>query len=453
MGLWNMKGNKTPGLALKYIVFYIIFIILLSHPDYMKHYLILILLLTPAITFCQWNYMFYVGMGYGDALITRDGTIYSWDNVYRGTPASGYEYTVARNDTVLMHGINAYSAPVGKMFFVNRDTGFIFLNFIGYSGIKQTNDAGTHLVEPSCNLDLQQGYPADFMYRSSSEGYGLLTSNNPNVIFNKCINGNHTSDSIPGLIYYPFKMYFLNRDTGFIYLTDMLHHPYLLRTGDGGLTWDTAINDQTTRLNHICFVTDRIGYVTGSKGVLYKTTDGGSQWHKSIIDTTVNIYESSFVNDSCGYLAGSGGKIYYTNNAALSWRTLQFPVNEDIIHLRFVSDSIGFAITGSYSRSAFKTTTGGFHANSGTSLPERQTPKVFPNPCYNECRIVFSGKYAGSGMIFFEVLTADGRLVFADRFIEGNGPAVVRLHGLSSGIYVLHLNDNGRDEYLKIIKL
>lgn len=69
---------------------------------------------------------------------------------------------------------------------------------------------------------------------------------------------------------------FVNKDTGFAVAGLYGAQGYILRTQNGGTTWDTTWFPYN--LNTIFFVNDSIGYVCGWQSRVYKTVNSGGNW-------------------------------------------------------------------------------------------------------------------------------------------------------------------------------
>lgn len=95
---------------------------------------------------------------------------------------------------------------------------------------------------------------------------------------------------------------FINSDKGFI-TGGTLNDPVVLKTHDGGITWDTIgeqINGYIFSINFINYTT---GFITSSKNLdswIYRTTDQGNTW-EIVSDLTLSSYTVSFPTDSIGY--------------------------------------------------------------------------------------------------------------------------------------------------------
>ena len=107
------------------------------------------------------------------------------------------------------------------------------------------------------------------------------------------------------------KIYFTNDTIGFISGDNGL----LLKTLDGGDTWETIITDAQHDLQTISFANEEIGYING-----LKTTDGGVTWTSQ---PTSEIYGFMYAYNENRIMAGHGsmfdGTIYESNDGGLSW--------------------------------------------------------------------------------------------------------------------------------------
>src|SRR5690625_7428949 len=78
----------------------------------------------------------------------------------------------------------------------------------------------------------------------------------------------------------------------------------LLKTSDGGETWEQKDSGTDLNLGKIQFITPQIGFVTGANGHLIKTEDGGETWELKSIEGVGTIWGMSFVNEDLFFLSG-----------------------------------------------------------------------------------------------------------------------------------------------------
>ena len=126
----------------------------------------------------------------------------------------------------------------------------------------------------------------------------------------------------------------------------------IFRTANGGVSWDyTELGESYTGLENIAFISDNIGFVSGTRGNdygfrLYKTNDCGLNWVEieneifEFIDFETDI---DFFDDSTGIIVGvtylnpPDGKahVVITNDQGQTWRmdTLEFLYDFSDIHI------------------------------------------------------------------------------------------------------------------------
>jgi photosystem II stability/assembly factor-like uncharacterized protein len=136
------------------------------------------------------------------------------------------------------------------------------------------------------------------------------------------------SDEVDNFTNYYSTVHFINADTGFVG-GFMLDENSILRTQDGGSSWDTTslfqmIGNNTTMPFSIHFPSDSLGYAA-CRSSIFKTIDYGENWFE--IDTG-DVYLASvitgdiyFLNNDTGYVGwsdgGAGGLRTY--DGGLSW--------------------------------------------------------------------------------------------------------------------------------------
>ena len=201
---------------------------------------------------------------------------------------------------------------------------------------------------------------------------------------------------------------------------------YLLRTDDGGLTWekvdvngdDTRTGNVDTRLTRVIFARGGRGWVFGEAGTAYttndagktwkrvqlptrylllggafvdndrgwlvgagatilQTSDGGDTWHQSRLTdangarvTGVRFNSASFVDNRLGWAVGTGGRILRTVNGGRTWQEQTSGVTVDLLDVKFLNDLEGWAVGAG--GTVIRTFDGGLHWTrepSGTSHP------------------------------------------------------------------------------------
>ena len=119
---------------------------------------------------------------------------------------------------------------------------------------------------------------------------------------------------------------FVNKDTGYVggiggVTNGRYTNVNLLKTTNGGTTWST-VNTSVVAIR-MWFVNDSTGYLVGGDSILVsntdytasnfrlmKTQDGGTTWQRIDLGVTADINGVCFPSANVGYVAGSNGTIF-----------------------------------------------------------------------------------------------------------------------------------------------
>ena len=129
----------------------------------------------------------------------------------------------------------------------------------------------------------------------------------------------------------------------------------IIKTTDGGCSWDFKNSGTDEWLRDVFFVDDQIGWVAGNHGIILKTIDGGNTW---VIQnsSTYTLYSIHFINTNTGWAVGTFGKILKTTDGGSSWTVSSFGTN--VFSSVFFADENHGWICGWFG-SILKTTDGG----------------------------------------------------------------------------------------------
>lgn len=129
---------------------------------------------------------------------------------------------------------------------------------------------------------------------------------------------------------------FVNSQLGFAVGFDII-----LRTKDGGITWDeTIIGNLSASMSQVRFFDDRNGLVRCNAGKLVMTTDGGNSWQVSDSLIQPGANSISIINDVA--YSVSSVTLNRTEDFGQTWTTT--PVfSENVYSIHFVSETTGFA--------------------------------------------------------------------------------------------------------------
>ena len=209
---------------------------------------------------------------------------------------------------------------------------------IGYVGtFMKTSNAGTtwtfnNLAGVKYGLSGQKNgmYDAHFFNQSTgiAVGGGTSTDNEFHSGILRTTNGGTTWDSVTvtpfttGSIY---QVYFTNALTGYVVGTIT---PKLFKTTDGGLTWNGNATIPTTT-SYDVYSPDSLNIIVSTTaGNVNRSTDAGATW--TLISTGVSstLYKMEFANANTGFVTGTVSAFRYTINGGLTWTS---PTNTGLV--------------------------------------------------------------------------------------------------------------------------
>ena len=182
---------------------------------------------------------------------------------------------------------------------------------------------------------------------------------------------------------------------------------YIIKTIDGGATWQQKSSGVIKNLTKVQFVNTLIGYATGSRysssnQILLRTTDGGNSWSSVILNTIQKINDISIIAPNILYVSGetstsfellksidfgqsfnvvndsqyisqlqfltefdgyasNGGELLKTNDVGVSWQnigTVDYNTQSNLSSFNFYNPTTGFV---KKSNTIYQTTDGGLN--------------------------------------------------------------------------------------------
>ncbi len=281
-----------------------------------------------------------VHMGDGTLLIAADrrrilrstDNAYSWTLVYQGTPTSaGYTSEIARVDK-----LNAVA-------------------FLNGADLVKTTDGG-QTWEKITSLTLFSENPRSISIQSTRTWW-IVTSRNTWV----------TNDA--GETWILANAAYPARGLQRFVFSDSLRgyqcrEGQLLRTYDGGATWDEmniygfgVVMDVAVGED----LGDNVYCMSTGRYLVNKSPDGGQTWNISLTESAfadASVSAMAFVNGDLGFLVGDGGRILRTDNGGQSWSIVHgLGYIGTIADIHFFDARNGVALT--YSPTVLLTTNGG----------------------------------------------------------------------------------------------
>ncbi|HSW54625.1 MAG TPA: YCF48-related protein [Ignavibacteriaceae bacterium] len=117
----------------------------------------------------------------------------------------------------------------------------------------------------------------------------------------------------------------------------------ILRTSNGGISWNTQYFSETEELYGVSFIDSCVGTAVGYPGKILRTTDAGQTWQIQTSGTTARLYDVTSIDAENLFVVGEGGRIIKTTNGGLIWSTV-WSAPKTLLGVSFASDSIGFAV-------------------------------------------------------------------------------------------------------------
>lgn len=151
---------------------------------------------------------------------------------------------------------------------------------------------------------------------------------------------------------------FLNNNQGY-----GVSSSYILKTNDGGITWDTVANVPGVVLRRILCFNQTNFFAGGEKGRFARSTDAGLTWAVTLLpDTTHIVYSIKFSSTSQGFVltsSSSAALILKTTNAGATWVTSHNFTTGDLEDMDFFDATHGVAVGGGVGKMDFLYTVDG----------------------------------------------------------------------------------------------
>ena len=99
---------------------------------------------------------------------------------------------------------------------------------------------------------------------------------------------------------------------------------YLMRTMDGGATWnrvDLKGLEADARLVRALFSNRERGWAFGEGGLLFATRDGGATWLRQRVPTRYLLLGGTFVDEDAGWIVGAGATVLQTVDGGATWNS------------------------------------------------------------------------------------------------------------------------------------
>ena len=120
-------------------------------------------------------------------------------------------------------------------------------------------------------------------------------------------------------------------------------YAYIYHTRDGGKTWQCQYGERGRHLFALDFVDRNTGYACGERGILLKTTDGGAHWQLLPTTGTLDwLYGVAFRDEETGFAVGANETVLRTTDGGRTWTRLDAAADRKIYGFRPIYRDIGF---------------------------------------------------------------------------------------------------------------
>ena len=347
------------------------------------------------------------------------------------------------------------------------------------------SDSGTviHTANGGLTWEVQHAFkrffPGKIFFQDRQTGWlaGVDSSANDTALILKTLDGGNNWDtSYVLLLSKIYDIFFINDTMGWAvgFTGDTLG--LRLHTVDGGETWSVQAGINVLSIfSSVHFRDTEKGDICGPGPVMLHTISGGrgtSPWALDIFNLKKPMYDLVNLGEEYGCLVGADGKLFFTKDHWINFLEYDYP-GEDTLWSVDAIEPLGFWVVGEAGTILFVGYTDflglavedqsmdvrqdlfeidalddrhawavgeegtilfyGFDQSSRLNNPSMDGIEVFPNPAIDQIRI----HNLDLGTQQIELYSMQGRLMRSMLVPGGQKNAVMYLHGLNPGTYIL----------------
>jgi photosystem II stability/assembly factor-like uncharacterized protein len=119
----------------------------------------------------------------------------------------------------------------------------------------------------------------------------------------------------------------------------------IIRTDDGGDTWNLQTSRSRARLNGVSFADHQHGFAVGNAGTILHTIDGGGTWtpQESFI-TDDDLLRVFAIDPYTAWVVGADGVLLNTSDAGQTWSRVKIQTDTNLTDLAFPTRCHGTAV-------------------------------------------------------------------------------------------------------------
>lgn len=338
----------------------------------------------------------------------------TWDSIPLNTPSDTFQ--------------------LSEVFFLDKDNGFIGGRKNNKQVLMKTTDNGNTWIDITPNLS-SGNFIASVNFTDAQNGFATDGTN-----FYKTINGG-TVWITETLSFNIRDLSFVNMSNGFASGTDLFGNGVVMKTSDGGQSWNTllSIYDPFLFVNSfgkLDFVNPDICFTSlENTNKIYRTKDGGNSWDTIVVDSVWGIQDFDFASADSGHILSSMGQIFRTDDGGQSW-TLEYATNWNFYGGGIIINSFSFIENTGYT-AATNGLIKKYTANVSTGIKEEKSNSslsIYPNPFSTSATLEIKNVEFGMKNVELRIYDLLGRDL--NGFVIRNSDSfIISRNNLPNGIY------------------
>lgn len=206
----------------------------------------------------------------------------------------------------------------------------------------------------------------------------------------------------------------------------------ILKSQDGGNSWDTSFISNTMPINALCFANDSLGFAAGDEGRVIKTQDSGQSWEVLTSGSYSDLFCIDFMNDQTWMVGGANATLLLTEDSGNTWNEvyltssscivslLKFPEKDDKVYIY----GCGFKWASIYD-----------FTNIPTQINTPEYFNIYPNPTKDH--FTMENKNIQLMNADLEIFNLFGEKVFS--LTDFNDQEIIDCSNLPLGIYLIRI--------------
>jgi photosystem II stability/assembly factor-like uncharacterized protein len=118
----------------------------------------------------------------------------------------------------------------------------------------------------------------------------------------------------------------------------------VMRTEDGGETWQRVLVPSKKELYHLDFVGSSRCWIVGDEGLVLASNNGGASFQAQKSGVRQDLYNVDFRDESEGYIVGSKGTILRTEDGGANWESVKTAFPATFMRVDFADDKNGVIV-------------------------------------------------------------------------------------------------------------